>query len=68
MGAGASRTVMAVNLGSQWLLFLPCAYLAGPVLGGGLLLVWLLQSLYRCINSMIFAVMWRRRHWAEIRI
>ena len=68
LGAGASRTVMAVNLGSQWLLFLPCAYLAGPVLGGGLLLVWLLQSLYRCINSMIFAMMWRRRHWAEIRI
>tara|TARA_Y100000748_G_scaffold85907_1_gene71105 strand:- start:2694 stop:4028 length:1335 start_codon:yes stop_codon:yes gene_type:complete len=68
LGAGASRTVMAVNLGSQWLLFLPCAYIAGPLLGGGLLLVWLLQSLYRCINSMIFAVMWRRRHWAEIRI
>ncbi len=68
LGAGASRTVMSVNLGSQWLIFLPCAYLAGPVLGGGLLLIWLLQSGYRALNSIIFAIMWRRRHWADIRI
>ncbi|WP_240638136.1 MATE family efflux transporter [Pseudomonas jilinensis] len=68
LGAGASRTVMSVNLGSQWLIFLPCAYLAGPVLGGGLLLIWLLQSGYRALNSIIFAIMWRRRHWADIHI
>ncbi|SDS38935.1 putative efflux protein, MATE family [Halopseudomonas xinjiangensis] len=66
LGAGASRTVMGVNLGSQWLLFLPCAYLAGPVLGGGLLSIWLLQSGYRAVTSLIFAIMWRRRHWADI--
>lgn len=66
LGAGASRTVMGVNLGSQWLLFLPCAYLIGPVLGGGLLAVWLLQSLYRIIASGIFAILWKRRHWADI--
>ena len=68
LGAGASRTVMGVNLGSQWLLFLPCAYLLGPVLGGGLLAVWLLQSLYRVIASVIFAILWQRKHWAEIRL
>ncbi|WGK63049.1 MULTISPECIES: MATE family efflux transporter [Halopseudomonas] len=68
LGAGASRTVMSVNLGSQWLIFLPCAYLAGPILGGGLLAVWLLQSLYRVMTSVIFAIMWQRKHWADIRI
>ena len=68
LGAGASRTVMGVNLGSQWLIFLPCAYLAGPILGGGLLAVWLLQSLYRTMTSVIFAIMWERKHWADIRI
>ncbi|SDU07071.1 MATE family efflux transporter [Halopseudomonas salegens] len=68
LGAGASRTVMLVNLGSQWLLFLPLAYLAGPVLGGGLLVIWLMQSCYRALTSVIFAIMWRRRHWAQIRI
>ena len=54
------------NLGSQWLIFLPCAYLLGPVLGGGLLAVWLLQSLYRIIASGIFAILWKRKHWANI--
>lgn len=68
LGAGASRTVMGVNLGSQWLVFLPCAYLAGPVLGGGLVTIWLLQSVYRALTSLIFAFMWKRRHWADIRI
>src|SRR5690606_7365154 len=65
LGAGASRMVMGVNLGSQWLIFLPCAYLIGPVLGGGLLAVWLLQSLYRVMASVIFAILWRRKHWAD---
>lgn len=68
LGAGASRTVMSVNLGSQWLIFLPCAYLAGPILGGGLLAVWLLQSLYRVMTSVIFAIMWEHKHWADIQI
>ena len=68
LGAGASRTVMSVNLGSQWLLFLPCAYVIGPLLGGGLLAVWLLQTLYRCMTSIIFAIMWRRRGWVNIRV
>ena len=68
LGAGASRTVMGVNFGTQWLLFLPCAYVMGPAMGGSLLVVWLLQSVHRCINSLIFAIMWRRRHWARIDI
>ena len=68
LGAGASRTVMAVNLGNQWLVFLPLAYLAGPVLGGGLLTIWILQSGYRAVNSVIFALVWRRRRWTDIRI
>lgn len=67
LGAGASRTVMGVNLGSQWLIFLPSAYLLGPVMGGGLLAVWLLQSLYRIIASVIFAILWQRKHWTNIR-
>ena len=68
LGAGASRTVMAVNLGNQWLVFLPLAYLAGPVLGGGLLTIWILQSGYRAVNSVIFALVWRRKRWTDIRI
>ena len=68
LGAGASRTVMAVSLGNQWLFFLPLAYLVGPVLGHGLLAIWSLQILQRGMASAVFAVMWQRRGWTQIRL
>ena len=36
MGAGATRMAMAVSVLAQWALFLPAAYLIGPVFGFGL--------------------------------
>lgn len=68
LGAGATRTVMAVSLGNQWLFFLPLAYLVGPVLGGGLLAIWSMQILQRGLASAIFAAMWQRRQWTEIEL
>lgn len=68
LGAGASRTVMAVSLGNQWLLFLPLAYLTGPVLGYGLLAIWALYMLQRGFASLLFAVMWQKRDWARIEL
>ncbi|MNY47900.1 hypothetical protein D3C86_1832000 [compost metagenome] len=68
LGAGASRTVMLVSLGNQWLFFLPLAYLLGPILGYGLLAIWSLQILQRGLASAIFAVMWQRRGWTRIQL
>ncbi|OHC43320.1 MAG: MATE family efflux transporter, partial [Pseudomonadales bacterium RIFCSPLOWO2_02_FULL_63_210] len=68
LGAGASRTVMLVSLGNQWLFFLPLAYLLGPILGYGLLAIWSLQILQRGLASVIFAVMWQRRGWTQIQL
>ncbi|MCC6075137.1 MATE family efflux transporter [Pseudomonas sp. GCM10022188] len=68
LGAGAARTVMAVSLGNQWLLFLPLAYLLGPVLGCGLLAIWALYMLQRGFASLLFALMWQRRDWARIEL
>lgn len=68
LGAGASRTVMAVSLGNQWLLFLPLAYLIGPVLGYGLLAIWALYMLQRGFASLLFALMWQKRGWARIEL
>src|SRR5690606_10152230 len=42
LGAGAARSVMLVTLCVQWFFFLPLAYIIGPVLGAGLLGVWIL--------------------------
>lgn len=63
MGAGAQRTVMILTLGMQWLLFLPLAWWVGIGLGQGLLGIWLMQLLYRLINSVGFLWVWQRRQW-----
>lgn len=68
LGAGDSRRVMLVAIVHQWLLFLPLAYLAGPVYGHGLTAIWGLQVAYRALQTAIFATFWLRRRWARIEI
>ncbi len=68
LGVGASRIVMLVGVGLQWLLFLPLAYLLGPILGYGLLSIWLAMNFYRAIQAVIFAHHWRKRSWQLIEI
>jgi len=66
LGAGDARRVMIVGVGSQWLLFLPLAYLFGPVLGFGLFTIWLLQGISRTLSASLFVAMWRGRNWQRI--
>ncbi|NKI34263.1 MATE family efflux transporter [Wenzhouxiangella sp. XN79A] len=68
LGAGDTGRVMKISLVAQWLLFLPVAALAGPVLGGGLLLVWVLQGLYRCGQTLWFARAWQQGRWQHIEV
>jgi len=68
LGAGDARRVMMVSIGTQWLVFLPLAYLVGPFLGFGLLGVWILQGGSRSLNSFLFIRMWRSRKWQHISI
>ncbi len=68
MGAGATRVALVVNVGMQWLLFLPIAYLVGPIMGWGLLGVWIARIGYRVLQSGILAILWRRRRWATIEV
>ena len=68
LGAGDARRVMVVSVGVQWLLFIPLAYLLGPVLGFGLLGVWLMQGGTRMLQSGIFFLAWQGRKWQEIRV
>lgn len=66
LGAGDARRVMMVSIGTQWGLFLPLAYVIGPVLGFGLLGVWLWQGVTRSLQVWIFISMWRGRKWQHI--
>jgi putative MATE family efflux protein len=68
LGAGAARQVMIVATASQWIVGLPLAYLAGPVLGYGLFGIWLCQGGYRVLQGAIFAVLWARGKWVHIKV
>ena len=66
LGAGDARSVMTISVSIQWLLLLPLAYLIGPVLGFGLLAIWLLQGGTRSMQSALFLLKWKSRRWQHI--
>ena len=68
LGAGASRLVMKVSVGMQWLLFLPAAFVLGPVLGFGMSTVWTAQVVYRSLQALVFALIWRGRSWIGVEV
>ena len=66
-GAGDVKRVMYVNLLTQYVLLLPGAWLAGPVLGYGFLGIWVVHQFgFRFGQSLIYVAMWRRGKWARI--
>jgi putative MATE family efflux protein len=68
LGAGDSRRVMLVSVVLQWGVFLPVAYLVGPVFGMGMTGVWVAQVTYRALQTAAFATMWRDGRWAKIAV
>ncbi len=68
LSAGASGFVMAVATGLQWGLFLPVAYLLGPVFGLGLTAIWIAMGSYRLLQTAIFTAAWQKRGWVHIKV
>lgn len=66
-GAGASKQTMIVGIVMQWGIFLPVAYILGPVLGYGLTAIWLAQMLYRTIQMFLFILIWKKRSWQQLK-
>jgi Na+-driven multidrug efflux pump len=52
----------------QWGLGLPLAVLAGPVLGLGLGAVWASQVLWRLVQALVLAAIWRSRSWSSVAV
>lgn len=63
LGAGASRMVMQVSVTLQWGFFLPLAFVFGSYLGFGLIGIWSVQLIYRCLNAAAFVWLWRVKAW-----
>lgn len=68
LGAGDHRRVMLVSVASQWIIFLPAAYWVGPVLGFGLLGIWVLQVIYRSFQAGVYSYLWKDGRWTAIRV
>lgn len=68
IGAGDTRRSMWISVLWQWAFFLPLAFIAGPVLGYGLLGVWILNGVYRLGQALSCARQWAGRKWAQIEI
>lgn len=68
IGTGDTRRSMWISFLAQWAFFLPLAYLVGPVLGFGLLGVWLLNVIYRAGQALVCAWQWHTRKWVGIDI
>ena len=68
IGAGDTRRAMWISLLWQWTFFLPLAYVVGPVLGYGLLGVWIINGVYRVGQALNCGTQWGSRKWAHIKV
>jgi len=68
IGAGDTRRSMWISVIAQWAFFLPVANVAGPMLGFGLVGVWIVNVLYRTGQAIASARQWAGRHWAGIKL
>lgn len=68
IGAGDTRRAMWISLIAQWGFFLPAAWVVGPLLGFGLLGVWIVNGFYRLGQAGVLARQWAARHWTGIEI
>jgi len=68
IGAGDTRRSMWISVIAQWGFFLPLAYIAGPLLGFGLLGIWIVNSFYRGGQAVVCIQSWAARRWLGIKL
>jgi len=59
---------MWISLLWQWLFFLPLAYVVGPLLGFGLVGVWVINVIYRVGQAINCGTQWASSKWTGIQI
>lgn len=64
-GAGDTRGVMAIVIGSQWLVRLPLAYLTSVVLLMGPSAVWWSMNASILVHAVLITIRYRKRRWLE---
>jgi putative MATE family efflux protein len=65
-GAGDTRYVMAVEVALHFLCLVPCAWLFGITLSGGLMGIWMSAGLYAVLLTLFMAVRFARGKWKTL--
>lgn len=68
IGAGAARVAMAANIGAQWLVGLPVAYVLAVPLGLGVPGIWAGWALFRLVSAGVMTGLWVRGSWKSIKL
>jgi MATE family multidrug resistance protein len=68
VSVGDGNRVMLVSFSTQWLLFLPAAWLVGPYLHYGLLQIWIVWMVYGAIATTLIVTLWHQGRWKQIKI
>ncbi len=68
IGAGDTHRSMWISVIAQWAFFLPVAFIVGPVLGFGLLGIWIVNGIYRSGQAIVCVQQWAGGHWAGIKL
>jgi putative MATE family efflux protein len=68
ISAGCARSVMAINVGSSFLIALPLVYVFCVWLGGGVALAWLFMGIGRLAAGLALMLMFRVGRWKAFSI
>jgi putative MATE family efflux protein len=67
-GAGATKSATGIPFVAQWVLQLPLTWLIGVKLGLGMNGIVAVQAVMVIAQAAVFAWVWRRGRWADVRI
>jgi len=67
-GAGDTRTTMLITLSSTYLLRVPGCYVAGVLLGGGIVGIWYVMCSEWAVRAAVFYLRFRHGGWARVTV
>jgi multidrug resistance protein, MATE family len=65
---GEGKGIMIISLTTQWLLFLPAVWFVGPHLHYGLFQLWLVNTGYSLLATVLITRLWVAGGWKKIKI
>ena len=67
IGVGASNLILVLCIIFQWGLFIPISFLVGPVLGYGIVAIWIATVFIHLIKLVTITLLWSNQNWNKIR-